>query len=684
MTKSDKEIFQSFAHAQVSISNEIYNHLSRIQSNCLNFLFCPTQYCSKRAIPSVAESEYLNTIGQKLLPAIDILWTGPLVISKIITVKDIQEITEVLKRKPVIWDNIHANDYDQKRVFLGPYSGRNCELIPFLRGVVTNPNCEFHANFVAIHTLAQWSRCNSQVNVDSISDIKLETENDDNDESPPNYLGQNMYHPRVALKAAIRDWLQEFSEERKAFGPMLKPQPPTFLTPIVPPIISQISTCMSITLTTNSTCITAPNSEINTAQLHALAEICSTVTATNEPLPKPSVMNSLVSETKVVTTDVLPSTILSTSIAESSVGSPPNQENMDVEKTGSETTEELMDCGTPKHTLSDNSSLNSEPPANKEEANGMVEGDKGKSQLSDDVVMTETSNEHETMHDESISEDEKSDTINYDDILLLCDLFYLPFEHGKQGLTIMEEFHWLKINAYLLSGIKDSEKTEVQEWYERKEKFLTLCDSVFKLTRKVALCVNRELCYDLYTYCWEMSTVVSICCSYVQWLALGKLPANSSSYVQGSFTWFSKGWKETFMCGDQEPWIFRGGLVVDIQRLVPVDSGNDLFVYKLPETPTLSLFSVRPYNNLDEREIYKICHQTCFDGGDCTELFPQSLQEIASDRLVAPFLNLSPEFCMVLENTKKCIVGYACAASDAKHFYRSQEVSFVLIVININ
>lgn len=164
MTKPDKEIFQSFAHAQVSISNEIYNHLSRIQSDCLNFLFCPTQYCTTRAVPSVSESEYLNTIGQKLLPTIDILWTGSKVISKVITVKDIQEITEVLRRKPVIWDNIHANDYDQKRVFLGPYSGRNCELIPLLRGVVTNPNCEFHANFIAIHTLAQWSRCNSQIN----------------------------------------------------------------------------------------------------------------------------------------------------------------------------------------------------------------------------------------------------------------------------------------------------------------------------------------------------------------------------------------------------------------------------------------------------------------------------------------------------------------------------------------
>lgn len=56
MTKSDKEVFQSFAHAQVSVSNDIYSHLSRNQPNRPNFLFCPTQYCSTRAMPNTRES----------------------------------------------------------------------------------------------------------------------------------------------------------------------------------------------------------------------------------------------------------------------------------------------------------------------------------------------------------------------------------------------------------------------------------------------------------------------------------------------------------------------------------------------------------------------------------------------------------------------------------------------------
>lgn len=40
--------------------------------------------------------------------------------------------------------------------------------------------------------------------------------------------------------------------------------------------------------------------------------------------------------------------------------------------------------------------------------------------------------------------------ITADDLFLLCDLFYLPFEHGSRSLQIINEFYWLKTNASLL------------------------------------------------------------------------------------------------------------------------------------------------------------------------------------------------------------------------------------------
>ena len=71
MSKADKEMFKSFAHAQVSVTNEIFQHI-----NPTIFLFCPTQYCASRAVPNVKTSEYLKTIGSKLDLRIDIMWTG--------------------------------------------------------------------------------------------------------------------------------------------------------------------------------------------------------------------------------------------------------------------------------------------------------------------------------------------------------------------------------------------------------------------------------------------------------------------------------------------------------------------------------------------------------------------------------------------------------------------------------
>lgn len=68
---------------QVSVTNEIYQHLHEPAL----FFFCPTEYCASRAVPSVAQSEYLTTVGAKLLHGIDVMWTGPKVISKRITVQ---------------------------------------------------------------------------------------------------------------------------------------------------------------------------------------------------------------------------------------------------------------------------------------------------------------------------------------------------------------------------------------------------------------------------------------------------------------------------------------------------------------------------------------------------------------------------------------------------------------------
>ncbi|XP_068607035.1 protein O-GlcNAcase [Brachionichthys hirsutus] len=192
MCPADKRAFGSFAHAQVAVTNAAYRHLGEPET----FLFCPTDYCDAFCTPSVSQSSYLHTVGQKLLPGIDVLWTGPKVVSHKISVESIVEVSSVLKRAPVIWDNIHANDYDPQRLFLGPYKDRPTELIPKLKGVLTNPNCEFYPNFVAIHTLATW--------------CKSSPDGGQRDADMGDEARDTCYRPQDALSLALTDWLPEF------------------------------------------------------------------------------------------------------------------------------------------------------------------------------------------------------------------------------------------------------------------------------------------------------------------------------------------------------------------------------------------------------------------------------------------------------------------------------------------
>ena len=140
----------------------------------------------------------------------------------------------MLKRKPLIWDNLHANDYDQRRLFLGPYVGRSPSLIPHLAGVLTNPNCEYTVNFVAIHTLAQWSKCSTKRTAQDTTDEEdLSASTDDeveymqstmccssserssSPEQDQEVESEHVYNPRRALDRALTEWLKEFGKLQK-------------------------------------------------------------------------------------------------------------------------------------------------------------------------------------------------------------------------------------------------------------------------------------------------------------------------------------------------------------------------------------------------------------------------------------------------------------------------------------
>ena len=143
----------SLAGAQADVANEAARW-ARTRRPDLIVAFCPTPYCGRMVAAGHGGHGYLEALGTSLDPSIEIFWTGPEIVSDDVSVAHIRDVAARLQRKPVLWDNLHANDYDGRRILLGPYAGRPLALRDELRGILTNPNTEFPLNHMALRTVA--------------------------------------------------------------------------------------------------------------------------------------------------------------------------------------------------------------------------------------------------------------------------------------------------------------------------------------------------------------------------------------------------------------------------------------------------------------------------------------------------------------------------------------------------
>ncbi|XP_043568867.1 protein O-GlcNAcase isoform X3 [Chiloscyllium plagiosum] len=639
MCPADKEVFSSFAHAQLSVTNEIYQYLGEPE----HFLFCPTEYCGTFCYPNVAHSPYLRTVGDKLLPGIDVLWTGPKVVSKDISVESIEEVTKILKRSPLIWDNLHANDYDQKRLFLGPYKGRSTELIPRLKGVLTNPNCEFEGNFVAIHTLATWYKSNMNgvrkdvVMTDteeSTVSIQIKLENEGSDEEIEMDV---LYSPQMALKMAISEWLQEFGV------------PHQYNCRTVPHSGAKTNAIDVGTLDTP--CLNS-STTVTTVYQQPIMSQGSPLSGEQAPVVKEE-------EEKKQQSDEEPMEMV--------VEKPDEQEAKNVNQiltdiVKAKMSEDLKPMDMDKDSIAESKS----PEISMQEDSGS------------DIAPMQTD---EQMNKEQYvpGPNEKplytAEAVTLEDLNLLAEMFYLPYEHGPKAVQMLREFQWLRANSSVVSvNCKGKDAEKIEKWHFRATKFEEMCCGVMQMFTRLANCENRSILYDLYPYVWDIKGVVSMVKSFVQWLDGRILSTSYYSCGIDNARWCRSQSSAQFLSGDQEPWAFRGGLAGEFQRLLPIEGANDLFYQPPPAMPTSKVYTIRPYFPKDEASVYKICKEMYDDEMDGDSMSYQP--DIVGDSLVGGLLTLSPDYCFVLED-EGSICGYALGTVDVKPFCKKCKVSWI-------
>uniref|UniRef100_A0A673L5K3 Protein O-GlcNAcase n=1 Tax=Sinocyclocheilus rhinocerous TaxID=307959 RepID=A0A673L5K3_9TELE len=530
MCPADKEVFSSFAHAQVSITNEIFQYLGEPEI----FLFCPTEYCGTFCYPNVSQSPYLRTIGEKLLPGIEVLWTAD--------------------------------------------------------------------------------------SEDSTVSIQIKLENEGSDEELETDI---LYSPQIALKLALTEWLSEFGVPHQ-YNSRQVPHSGTKSTSIDVPALTVPSLGTSTTVTT----------------------------VFQQPIMSPSV--PLSDEPHVLG----------------------KGEEVEVEK--KESDEEPMEMVVEKHDeVEDNKNVN------------QILTEIVKAKMTEDLRPMDTDKESLTESkspEMSIQEDSGSDIapmqtddqlskevfvpgpnekplftaepLTLEDLTLLAELFYLPYEHGPKAVQMLKEFNWLRANSNYVSvnsNAKDPEK--VAEWQSRAENFEEMCCSVIQMFTRLSNSANRTILYDLYPYIWDIKSIISMVKSFVQWLG-----CRSQSSAQ-------------FLSGDQEPWAFRGGLAGEFQRLLPIDGANDLFYQPPPPMPTSKIYTLRPYFPKDESAIYKICKEMFTEGCDGISFSDES-PDLIGDRLVGGFLTLSPDYGFVLED-EEGICGYALGTVDVNPFVKKCKMSWI-------
>ena len=106
---------------QAELLNYIDEAFVKAKPDVTPLIMCPTEYNKSWSNP---KGNYLTTLGEKLNPSVQIMWTGDRVISDI-TRDGISWINERIKRPAYIWWNFPVSDYVRDHLLLGPVYGND-------------------------------------------------------------------------------------------------------------------------------------------------------------------------------------------------------------------------------------------------------------------------------------------------------------------------------------------------------------------------------------------------------------------------------------------------------------------------------------------------------------------------------------------------------------------------------
>ena len=148
---SDQNIYgNNLGWAQSDLANYVVTKESAANLH-FRLIFTPTVYWGDSA------NSYWTSLKTHLDPSVDVVWTGPYVLSPTITTPEVQTVQAEIGHPLVIWDNYPVNDYSyvmnhRPQLFMGPLMGREPSVVSAVGGYLFNPMLQPLASEVALWT----------------------------------------------------------------------------------------------------------------------------------------------------------------------------------------------------------------------------------------------------------------------------------------------------------------------------------------------------------------------------------------------------------------------------------------------------------------------------------------------------------------------------------------------------
>jgi hyaluronoglucosaminidase len=155
MKDKDRGIYGTdYAQAHMELANALLQEAKAADPK-FELWFAPTKYSGLK------DNHYWQTLRGKLDPSIQVIWTGPAILSKSITSEQADQVAKLLGRKPLIWDNYPVNDYTyeiEKRpqLLMGPIEARDGTLSKHTAGLLANPMIQPEASKIALFTIGKY------------------------------------------------------------------------------------------------------------------------------------------------------------------------------------------------------------------------------------------------------------------------------------------------------------------------------------------------------------------------------------------------------------------------------------------------------------------------------------------------------------------------------------------------